>query len=1355
MCKKIQKYVTLIFAAATLALTSITRADVRLPDGDYFDNVEDLRVKVLGGYVGVTRSYNKGAWHFNQAWDEAYLKEDKNWKILRSEDVYVGPERVSCTGGTSTCSARDAHFKDVVLGVGTSYLLGQDESVRQFIRVGDAYDPATAASAPLYGFRWQDKNGNWIDYEIQFDTGGLDYAAILRPIAFGDENNIRVSFRYDASGRRTGVFDHYDNQVLWFTYDAEGRLATARDSENRQVEYRYTNGRLSSVIDVLGHEWTYSYNETGHLASQTDPEGRATQLSYTGAGRVSKVEDALGVRIQYDYDFDKEKSIYYVRLRSGATVKENWYDNAGRSIKRMAGGELLETIEYIDRERLLTDRFGNATKEEYDEWNNLLRRTYPDGAVVTHEYQPGYSRKTKTINENGVVTLYSYDSRGNLLRQTEAAGTSAERITEFDYDAFGRRTSAKIVGDANTALAETRYEYDTRGNIQRETDAEGHVTEYAYDVIGNVLTRKDPRDKLWTNSYDAAGRVTAVANPLGNTTRFEYDRAGLRIKSIDPLNHVVAYGYDVRGKLVSVTDESTKPLRMQYNADGRLVQRTDQEGRATHLTYDAADRLIAVVDGAGNRVELRYQPEAGSNTRFGGFEKPLQMIFPTFRQEFTYDARSRLVQRDDVLSDGSRLVSRFVYDSAGNRTEVVDAAGKATRYVYDTLNRLVETVDAADGLTRYSYDDRHNMLSLTDPMNNTHRFRYDKLDRQIQKIRPLGETFSFIYDGAGNLSERRDAKQQKSTYTYDAAGRLTGIAYVDSLDATTAAQTTSFGYDAAGNLISFSDGGVSGTYGYDFANRKLSETVNYGSFSTSIAYSYFANGAKKSFTGPDGTVTQYSFDQANRLAAMTVAGLGTISTNSFRWNSPTKQTLPGGATREFGYDDLMQLTSIALSDKDGHSLLARDYVHDSVGNITRQSTEHGEYEYGYDDLDRLISADNPRLEDESYSYDAVGNRLASANTTSGWTYDGNNQLQGFDETAFVYDGNGQTVEKTTTAETRKFYYDLRDRLVRVEDGGAVVGRYSHDPFGRRISKQALGQTTHFVYSDEGLVAELDPAGNVQKSYGYEANSSFTTNPVWMKQGGRFYLYHNDHLGTPQLMTDISGEVVWRAEYASFGEADAVAGSVVNNLRFPGQYYDAETGLNQNHFREFDASLGRYVQRDPVGLVGGLNNYTYAHSNPVSYVDPNGLTAVAGAGAAIAFCSRFPAACIGGALAVCKLMGGCEAPAGEDGQDVPTDSGKEEECKERDDDECKKLYAQISAKVSELKKRYSEIIRDPLNLPPEGPMSVAGHQQQFQNQQAHLRWLLNQANSKGCTNYQSDAWEWATKPTPSTGWGGLR
>ncbi len=90
------------------------------------------------------------------------------------------------------------------------------------------------------------------------------------------------------------------------------------------------------------------------------------------------------------------------------------------------------------------------------------------------------------------------------------------------------------------------------------------------------------------------------------------------------------------------------------------------------------------------------------------------------------------------------------------------------------------------------------------------------------------------------------------------------------------------------------------------------------------------------------------------------------------------------------------------------------------------------------------------------------------------------------------------------------------------------------------------------------------------------------------------------------MTDASGAVVWSAEYKPFGEATITVSTITNNLRFPGQYYDAETGLNYNYFRDYDPATGGYKQADPIGLWGGLNPYRYVRGNPVNFIDPSGL-----------------------------------------------------------------------------------------------------------------------------------------------------
>ena len=187
----------------------------------------------------------------------------------------------------------------------------------------------------------------------------------------------------------------------------------------------------------------------------------------------------------------------------------------------------------------------------------------------------------------------------------------------------------------------------------------------------------------------------------------------------------------------------------------------------------------------------------------------------------------------------------------------------------------------------------------------------------------------------------------------------------------------------------------------------------------------------------------------------------------------------------------------------------------------------------------------------------------------------------------------------------------------------MIASYYYDPFGRRLWKEVAGVRTYFHYSDEGLIGEYDSTGNEIKTYGYKPGSTWTTDPLFMKEGSSYYFYQNDHLGTPQKMTAVNGAVVWAAKYSSFGEASVDAASTVtNNLRVPGQYYDGETGLHYNYHRYYDPETGRYLKPDPLGLRGGLNLFQYALSNPIVKYDQYGLAVTT----VDAFCRRYPKAC---------------------------------------------------------------------------------------------------------------------------------
>ncbi|WP_205420415.1 RHS repeat domain-containing protein, partial [Pseudomonas coronafaciens] len=195
-----------------------------------------------------------------------------------------------------------------------------------------------------------------------------------------------------------------------------------------------------------------------------------------------------------------------------------------------------------------------------------------------------------------------------------------------------------------------------------------------------------------------------------------------------------------------------------------------------------------------------------------------------------------------------------------------------------------------------------------------------------------------------------------------------------------------------------------------------------------------------------------------------------------------------------------------------------------------------------------------------------------------------------------------------------FTYDCENRLVKTETMADTqvesTSSYQYDSLGRRVGKQSeiKGQTEHKHFLWQGLRMLREESPEQSSLYLYEPGSYAPLARVDQKEGeaeNKVYYFHTDQIGTPLEMTDAEGEIVWQAKYRAWGAVEKlVVNEVEQNLRFQGQYFDAETGLHYNTFRYYDPEIGRFTTQDPIGLLGGFNLYQYA-PNPSSWADPWG------------------------------------------------------------------------------------------------------------------------------------------------------
>ncbi len=250
---------------------------------------------------------------------------------------------------------------------------------------------------------------------------------------------------------------------------------------------------------------------------------------------------------------------------------------------------------------------------------------------------------------------------------------------------------------------------------------------------------------------------------------------------------------------------------------------------------------------------------------------------------------------------------------------------------------------------------------------------------------------------------------------------------------------------------------------------------------------------------------------------------------------------------------------------------------------------------------------------ESYSYDAVGNRLSSLGL-SPYSYNTSNQLTATPSATYTYDYNGNTTSKTDAAGTTTYNWNAFNQLTSVVlPGASGTVSFKYDPFGRRVQKSGPSGTVDYLYDGKNVIQEVDQSGGTFVKY---LQSPGVDEPLTQLRSSTVSYYQQDGLGSVTSLTDSNGGVANTYTYDDYGKLVTSTGMIVNTIRYSGREFDTETGTYYNRARYFDPQVGRFVSEDPIGFLGGINKYAYVLNRPVNYSDPLGLD-----------CPEFPIDCV--------------------------------------------------------------------------------------------------------------------------------
>lgn len=1057
-----------------------------------------------------------------------------------------------------------------------------------------------------------------------------------------------LTFHYNQANK----IDHITGPVttavpdgIWvsYTYDANSNLigVTYADEENGSeasgFEYRYEDPNdpnnltyKRNLSGILLSSWVYNAQDQA-VENETN-QGTGVTINFDDPEAV-EVTDAYGVTTIY--------TIQEIAGRKKITMKSN-----SGGCNTCSEGIYQTTFDTATGYPTLREYFNGR----FDAYLNYDTNFNPQTTILA---QGTSSEKTITRTWHPFLASPLSITQKSLLADTNNPGR--QKVTIYDYDNPEAVGNTSIPNENPTALIYRLIETGFTLNDQGVVEAYEHITTYSYNEKGQVTRIDGPRpgsdDVIIFDYHPDTGDLVTIIYPETGPVTMDYDAAGNLIHMQDINSVETVFSYDGRNRILATTINS-KTTSNTYSRSGEILSTTDRSNRTTSYGYNVRGLVEKIISSNGDYLYFGYDINANMveesiyssqqiRTLFKGFDYGDPAANPNLAAGKPYQS---IIRNQDNTQD---LETEYQY-LHGNLVRIIPPNGLWSGYEYDLHNRVtakIQAISDSDTVrTEYEYDLNNNLILVRDANGLETTYLYDDANNLVQTISPDTGTFQYSYDAASNLI----SKNQNTTvtnYAYDNLGRLIRIEYPDDTS-----QNITMGYDQGqygkGRLTSVTDAFGTCAYTYNIYGYLVSEIKTIYGITYTTSYTYDDTGNLTSITYPFGRQVIYHPDSSGRTASVSTYKTSSQTVlQNIVWHpfGPVQSmTFPNGKIYTNNVDLNYMTRNLSVS-----STMDRTYLRNSTGNID-QITDNLDaarnQTFGYDPLYHLTSGTSI-TGNETFTYDNVGNRQTENRNGSSQAYvyspatNHIDSIAGLSLKTFLYNPNGCI----TGIDARTFDYNLDNRLVKVSEGLTVLAEYAYNYKGQRVSKTVNANTTVFHYDIQGnLIAETDTAGNIIREYIY-----LSTTPVAMivnstisafdydqdgdidgedlaavpandvtafaQQFGRqystepgMYFYHTDHLGTPQVMTDSQGQTVWQADYTPFGTAVTTTATIENNLRFPGQYFDSETGLHYNWHRYYDPDTGRYLTPDPIGLKGGINPFVYVQNNPISRLDPSGL-----------------------------------------------------------------------------------------------------------------------------------------------------